>query len=102
MVTITEPAALVFDTDTEQKIDRLSKLWNVSSTEVIRRSISEADRLAVSVEPEALSPLEALARLQALACLTREQAEEWKRDIREGWDEAFAREEQKRATRGKA
>lgn len=102
MVTITEPAAFVLDADTAQQITRLSHLWNVSRDEALRRSVSEAVKQAALKEPAQMSPSEALAKLQALACLTKEQAEAWKNDIRQGWDEAFERRERDWTTRDRA
>ena len=101
MVTLTVPTTFVLDPDTEQKIDRLSQLWNVSTAEVVRRSVSEVDQKISQAEKEkTLSALEALERLQDKATLTQEEAEEWKRESRLGWEESFARREEAQTRTG--
>ncbi|MES2709068.1 MAG: hypothetical protein V4726_20900 [Verrucomicrobiota bacterium] len=97
MVTLTVPTTFVLDPDTEQKIDRLSRLWNVSTVEAVRRSVSVAEKQVSQAEQQAA--LEALARLQASATLTEADVAAWDRDRREGWDEAFALLEERRNKR---
>lgn len=98
---MTVPITFELDAETRQRIIRLSQLWDVPAMEVIRRSLSESERQEESGNPQKPAPLEAFRALRALACLTKEQAEEWKRDRREGWEEAFARREQSWTAGGK-
>lgn len=94
MVTLTVPTTFVLDSETEQRIDRLSRLWNVSTAEVVRRSVSEVEQQMSQRQQQAA--LEALAWLQANATLTEEDVAAWDKERREGWDEAFALQEKRR------
>jgi hypothetical protein len=77
------------DEATEGTIQRLAKLWKTSKAEVVRRSVAEAERTAVSQGKP--SPLEALDWLQANGTLTPAQVEAWSQDSRIGWKESWQR-----------
>jgi Arc/MetJ-type ribon-helix-helix transcriptional regulator len=100
MVTITEPTAIQLDADTAQTITRLSRLLNVSESEVVRRSVEGLDqkegREQKATPQQIRDALEALESLQANAHLTAEEIAAWEKDRREGWEESFALLEERR------
>jgi hypothetical protein len=68
-MTVRTTAAL--DVATENSIQRLAKLWNISTAEVARRSVAQAESTAAEHRP---SPLEALKWLQSNGKLTEAEA----------------------------
>lgn len=89
---MTVRTTFALDVATEDSIQRLSKLWNTSKAEVVRRSVAQAES-AVS-EQSRPSPLEALKWLQANGKLTEEEAQTWSRESKRGWDEGWKRKAQ--------
>lgn len=64
-----------------ERLTRLSKRWQVSKTETIRRALAKAE------EVDQPTPEERIAALHELQRLTAERGidvEKWKRDIRNG------------------
>ncbi len=69
------------DAATLERLVRLSKRWQVSKTEAIRRALAKAE------EADALTPAQRIAALHQLQRVTAERGvdlEKWKRIIKDG------------------
>lgn len=85
-MTVRTTAAL--DIATENSIQRLAKLRNISKAEVARRSVAQAKSTAA--EQARPSPLEALKWLQSNGKLTEAEAKAWSSESKRRWDEGLS------------
>ena len=67
------------DVETIRKLDRVAARWKVSKSEVLRRAIEVVARDQLEEVP---SPLQALDELQKSLKLTKQQADQWSRQVR--------------------
>lgn len=88
---MTVRTTFALDVATESSIQRLAKLWKASKAEVVRRSVAEAERAAVSQTK--MAPLEALEWLQVNGTLTDAKVDAWSRESRKGWEEGWKKRE---------
>lgn len=80
MAKITVRSTFALDPGTVDSLDRLSRHWQVSKSEALRRAVNAAS--TVEELDAASDALEALDELQGLLGLDAEKAEAWIRRIR--------------------
>ena len=73
-------ATYSLDSDTLEKLNRLSHRWQVSKTEALRRAVHRAAEIAPSSEER----IEALHSLQRWAKEKRINLKEWQKMIKDG------------------
>ena len=69
------------DVETVRKLERVASRWKVSKSEVLRRAIDTVAKQ--ESPPEKLTPLEALHELQKRLKLSKREAEDWARSVRD-------------------
>jgi DNA repair photolyase len=69
------------DLESLERLNRLSRLWQVSKTEALRRALTRAEQ---SAAPSAEERIAALHRLQRKLKAKRVDFEAWKKTIRDG------------------
>jgi hypothetical protein len=74
MATHTIKTTYALDVETVRRLEDLSRRWNVSRSEALRRAIRAASAQAPT---EALTPAQALQRAQRALRLTRRSAADW-------------------------
>jgi predicted transcriptional regulator len=74
--------SMSLDPGTLGDLDELAKHWAISKSEVMRRAIRQL-RENLKSQPEALTPLEALDRLQNGEGISSEVAEKWMKEVRD-------------------
>lgn len=71
---------MALDTETIAALESLSKKWEVSKAEVMRRSIKKTQQ---EEQEHSLTPLEALMKLKNGAGISQEEADKFKAELKE-------------------
>ena len=74
MAAQTVKTTYALDVETVRRLDDLARRWNVSRSEALRRAIRTA---SVETDAEALTPIQALDRVQRSLCLAPPRAARW-------------------------
>jgi len=77
MATPTVKSTYVLDLESAETLERLSREWNVSKSEVLRRAIKAAGGSS------AVNRVDLFRKMQATAALTPAAASRWARSVRE-------------------
>ncbi len=80
MPKMTVRATFALDVETADSLERLAKLWHVSKSEALRRSVKAA--ATVEEADGASDALRALTELQERLDLDADKAQKWARQIR--------------------
>ena len=74
MAAQTVKTTYALDVETVRRLDDLARRWNVSRSEALRRAIRTA---SVETDAEALTPIQALDRVQRSLGLTPQRTARW-------------------------
>ncbi len=77
---MTHRTTFALDEATARRLKRLSRLWNVSQAEVVRRSVERAEQSATLPRP---GPVAMLHAYHAKGGLDKARAEKWIKEIEE-------------------